>query len=96
MSSTLQAVEARFNSLSINSVVFNALNALFGKTLASYPSHSVVNHVLSGAYVVLFILALWSIHKRQGVAYKRLRTVTILLFVHYFYGYQVDRYNIEL
>ena len=35
MSPTLQAVEAQFNALSINSVVFDVLNALFGAT--SFP-----------------------------------------------------------
>ncbi|KAI0791545.1 hypothetical protein BC629DRAFT_1439877 [Irpex lacteus] len=34
-----------------------------------------------GVYIVLFVLALWSIHRRQGVAYKRLRIATVSLFV---------------
>ncbi|KAI0791543.1 hypothetical protein BC629DRAFT_1593144 [Irpex lacteus] len=63
MAPTLEALETQFKLLSIKSVVFHALSAMFG------------------AYVVLFILALWSTHRRQGRAYKRLRMMTVLLFI---------------
>ncbi|KAI0693737.1 hypothetical protein BC835DRAFT_1060203 [Cytidiella melzeri] len=63
MAPTLAALETQFDTLSIKSVVFAALSAMFG------------------AYVVLSILAIWATYQRQGVAYKRLRIITVLLFV---------------
>ncbi|KAI0346490.1 hypothetical protein BDW22DRAFT_764788 [Trametopsis cervina] len=36
---------------------------------------------LFGAYVILFVLALWSICRREGRGYSRLKVVTIMQFV---------------
>ncbi|KAI0818939.1 hypothetical protein BC629DRAFT_687834 [Irpex lacteus] len=37
---------------------------------------------LFGAYVILFGLAIWSTYRRSGTAYRRLRIITIVLFVN--------------
>lgn len=55
--------ESGFTNLSIVSVTFSALSALFG------------------CYFILFILAIWSTYQKDTVAARRLRIVTILLFI---------------
>ncbi|KAI0093963.1 hypothetical protein BDY19DRAFT_989487 [Irpex rosettiformis] len=42
--------------------------------------HSTLS-ALFGVYVVLFVLAMWSMYRRHGLSYRRLRMVTILLFI---------------
>ncbi|KAI0086342.1 hypothetical protein BDY19DRAFT_995948 [Irpex rosettiformis] len=37
---------------------------------------------LFGAYVILFVLAVWSTYSRTGTSYRRLRIVTIVLFIN--------------
>lgn len=70
--------EFSFHLLSIAAVIFCSLSALFGELSDTTARIRLIVACFAGVYLVLFFLAIWSTYKRQGVAQRRLRIVTIV------------------
>ncbi|KAH8992509.1 hypothetical protein EDB92DRAFT_1858249 [Lactarius akahatsu] len=68
-------------TLQITAITLASLSGLFGEWTYRSVVASPRQYGMTGVYFVLFVLAVWSTYRRGSLLLKRLRWVTILLFI---------------
>ena len=71
-------------TLQIAAITLTCLTGLFGEahSFCYYLVPLSTNTRRTGVYLVIFVLAIWSTYRQGTVSSKRLRWVTIILYVH--------------